>query len=211
MTKCLTFPPPPPDTSSFSEFLSWRLERNPELILKLLYVAGVVQLITGLSSCSAAPSGLRHWAPTQEPGEDGQVENSEMLPTMAGTEKRREEKNVIIIVMFQRQRELWKNRRIRAWHSGNGFSFLLCPPVWCWPKHLFFHCLLQSKANSISPSHMKDWKGEGMGIQSFSECQVITSCDGDAMLWNFVAWELFKKRLDSVSARLHCSSSLGCR
>lgn len=92
-------------------------------------MVGVIQLITGLSSCSAAPSGLRLWAPTQEPGDDGQVECSEMLPTMTGTEKRREEESVITKVVFQRQRELWKSRRIRAWHSGNGFNLLLCLPV----------------------------------------------------------------------------------
>lgn len=121
--------------------------------------------------------------PAQEPEEIGQVKNNEMLPTMAGTEKKKgrskRKKNSHVSEARESCGRTGGTERDTQAVASASCSAFLCNVG---QNIYFFHCLLQSKANSISPSHKKDWKGEGMGIQSFSECQVITSCDGDTML-----------------------------
>lgn len=94
-----------------------------------LYAAGVSQLIPGLNSCSAGPSGLWHWALRLECGEDAQMKTSEMLPFVAATDNSMEEENVIIIVLFQRQRAVKGQEHQRVGLRRNGFSFLLYLPV----------------------------------------------------------------------------------
>lgn len=57
------------------------------------------------------------------------MKNSEMLPFVAAADNSREEENVIIIVLFQRQRAVKGQEHQRVGLRRNGFSFLLYLPV----------------------------------------------------------------------------------
>lgn len=125
MTKCLTFPLPLPWYFIFLWIPQLKVGEELELILKLLPETWCCCMWLVSPSWSQdwapallCPSGLWHWAHELECGEDAQMKKSEMLPFMAATDNSREEENVIIIVFFQRQRELWRDRRIRGWDLG---------------------------------------------------------------------------------------------
>ena len=125
MTKCLTFPLPLPWYFIFLWIPQLKVGEELELIQKLLpdTQCCCIWLVSPSWSQDRAPallcpSGLWHRAFALDRGEDAQMKNNEMLPFMAVTDKSKEEENVVIIVLFQRQRELWRDRRIREWDLG---------------------------------------------------------------------------------------------
>lgn len=136
MTKCLTFPLLLP--WYFISLWMPQLKVGEELELILKPLPETREHCMWLASSSwwqdwapslLGPSGL--WRPLMERGEDAQMKNSEMLLFMTETDNSREEENVIIIiVLFQRQRELWRDRRIRVWDLGKMAS-AFCSAFMC--------------------------------------------------------------------------------
>lgn len=104
------------------------------------------------------------------------MENTEILPFMAETDNSWAEENAVVIVLIQRQRDLQTDGQ-----DLGKMSLAFCSALPCdVGQDIYFLSALSKVRLTAFP--MKDWKGKGMGMQSFCECQIITYCDGDRTL-----------------------------
>lgn len=159
MTKCLTFPLPLPWYFIFLWIPQLKVGEELELILRLLPETWCRRMWLVSPSWSQhwapallGPSGPWCWALALQHGEDAQMKNREMLPFVAATDNSREKENVIIIV-FQGQSKLWRDKRIRGWALGKMAS-AFCSAFLCDVDEDIYFFSAPSKARLTAFPHL---------------------------------------------------------